>query len=46
MTLNGRIFGAEKNTVRFFESGAPWWPTDNTDIYDSAWTLAKTNVLK
>ena len=26
MTLNGRIFGAEKNKVRFCESGALWCP--------------------
>ena len=29
MTPNGRIFGAEKNTARFCESGAPWRPTDS-----------------
>ncbi len=29
MAPNGRIFGAEKNAVRFCERGAPWWPTDS-----------------
>ncbi len=33
MTPTGRIFGAEKNTMIFCASGAPWWLTDSNIHY-------------
>ncbi len=28
MPPNGRLFGSEKNSIIFCESGTPWWPAE------------------